>query len=80
MPNIEIGSDGLIFEYKFEVSEDGKEWQAVKEGEFSNIQNNPVLQTVSFDPEQARCVKFSARSVVNDALKIECAELDMIIE
>lgn len=43
LPNTEIGSDGLIFEYKFEVSEDGKEWQVVKEGEFSNIQNNPVL-------------------------------------
>ena len=24
LPNTEIGSDGLIFEYKFEVSEDGK--------------------------------------------------------
>lgn len=80
LPNTEIGSDGLIFEYKFEVSEDGKEWQAVKEGEFSNIQNNPVLQTVSFEPVQARYVKLSARSVVNDAPTIECAELDVVIE
>lgn len=80
LPNTEIGSDGLIFEYKFEVSEDGKEWQAVKEGEFSNIQNNPVLQTVSFEPVQARYVKLSARSVVNDAPAIECAELDVVIE
>lgn len=80
LPNTEIGSDGLIFEYKFEVSEDGKEWQAVKEGEFSNIQNNPVLQTVSFELVQARYVKLSARSVVNDAPTIECAELDVVIE
>lgn len=80
LPNTEIGSDGLIFEYKFEVSEDGKEWQVVKEGEFSNIQNNPVLQTVSFEPVQARYVKLSARSVVNDAPTIECAELDVVIE
>ena len=80
LPNTEIGSDGLIFEYKFEVSEDGKEWQVVKEGEFSNIQNNPVLQTVSFELVQARYVKLSARSVVNDAPTIECAELDVVIE
>lgn len=80
LPNTEIGSDGLIFEYKFEVSEDGKEWQAVKEGEFSNIQNNPVLQTVSFEPVQARYVKLSAKSVVNDVPTIECAELDVVIE
>lgn len=80
LPNTEIGSDGLIFEYKFEVSEDGKEWQVVKEGEFSNIQNNPVLQTVSFEPVQARYVKLSAKSVVNDVPTIECAELDVVIE
>ena len=80
LPNTEIGSDGLIFEYKFEVSEDGKEWQVVKEGEFSNIQNNPVLQTVSFEPVQARYVKLSVKSVVNDVPTIECAELDVVIE
>lgn len=80
LPSTEIGSDGLIFEYKFEVSEDGKEWQVVKEGEFSNIQNNPVLQTVSFEPVQARYVKLSAKSVVNDVPTIECAELDVVIE
>ncbi len=42
--------DGTISYYKFYVSEDGKQWgDPVSSGEFSNIRNSPVLQTITFE-------------------------------
>ncbi|RIW18680.1 alpha-L-fucosidase [Algoriphagus lacus] len=48
---------GYIAEYGLEVSLDGKSWKSAARGEFSNIQNSPIEQTVRFDPIPARFVK-----------------------
>lgn len=57
---IQHGKDGIITHYRLSVSEDGKKWKDVAEGEFSNIVNNPQWQTISFDNIQARYVKVKA--------------------
>lgn len=35
-----------VFTYNFSLSEDGKTWTSVSKGEFSNIKNNPIAQTI----------------------------------
>lgn len=38
-----------VFTFNFSLSEDGKTWTSVSKGEFSNIKNNPIAQTKSFE-------------------------------
>jgi alpha-L-fucosidase len=52
---------GMVDQYAFAVSSDGKEWKTVAEGEFGNLRANPVEQTVSFEAVKARYFKFTAK-------------------
>ena len=71
--------DGTISFYKFYVSKDGKQWgDPVSSGEFSNIRNSPVLQTLTFEPQPARYFKFVAEREINDASFASIAELGII--
>lgn len=73
--------DGTVSQYKFYVSKDGKNWgKPVSAGEFSNIQNNPILQTKSFDPVNGRYIKFVGEKEINDKNFITIAELGVITE
>jgi alpha-L-fucosidase len=54
------GRGGVITHYQFFVSKDNKQWTLVNEGEFSNIQNNPLLQEKAFAATEARYIKFRA--------------------
>lgn len=51
---------GFIAEYALEISENGKSWKQVVEGEFSNIQNSPIEQVVRFEGIKARFVRLKA--------------------
>ncbi|NVJ86599.1 MAG: alpha-L-fucosidase [Algoriphagus sp.] len=51
---------GHITEYAFLVSSDGKNWQEVSRGEFSNVVNSPVKQFIRFDPREAKFIKLQA--------------------
>ncbi|MDN3204251.1 alpha-L-fucosidase [Algoriphagus sediminis] len=57
---------GFISKYEFQVSRDGKLWKKVSEGEFSNIQNNPVQQEIRFDVEKARFIRLTAIQTVDN--------------
>jgi alpha-L-fucosidase len=71
--------DGTISHYSFYVSPDGKRWgEAVSEGEFSNIRNSPILQSLSFDPIEARYIRFVAEREINDLGFVNIAELGVI--
>ncbi|MBO4665101.1 MAG: alpha-L-fucosidase [Bacteroidaceae bacterium] len=53
--------DGLITHYTLWVSCDWQNWEKVASGEFSNIVNNPIWQTIRFDkPIKARILRFEA--------------------
>lgn len=41
-----IAGKESVFNYVFRVSNDGKKWETLKDGEFSNIKNNPIAQFV----------------------------------
>jgi alpha-L-fucosidase len=55
--------DGLLAgvpdRYRFETSLDGTTWSQAAEGEFGNLRENPVKQTVSFAPASARYFRFT---------------------
>lgn len=51
-------SDGTVTHYQLSVSTDWANWTVVASGEFSNIVNNPIWQTVRFPAAKARILKF----------------------
>jgi alpha-L-fucosidase len=69
---------GIITHYEFYVSTDGKNWKRVSEGEFSNIKNNPLWQTKTFDSVPARYIKFRALKNTENNNRIGYAEIDIL--
>ncbi len=65
LPRQDRKLDGTVDQYAFSVSSNGKEWQEVSRGEFSNIRANPVKQVVSLlAPVHARYIRFSGLRTV----------------
>jgi len=78
LPDQTIWNPGIISTYQFYVSQDNLTWRLVNEGEFSNIKNNPLLQTKRFAPQKARFVKFSALKNTGGGNEVGYAEIDVI--
>jgi len=75
LPRQDGGKAGLIDQYRYEISQDGKAFTVVAEGEFSNIVNNPVSQTtVLKNAPNARFVRMIAKRTV-DGLAATIAEI-----
>ena len=72
------GEKGLVDRYRFEVSDDGKTWKQVAEGEFSNIRADRAERTVKLRaPVSAKYFRFTAlRAVAGDQVAI--AELGVL--
>ncbi len=60
LPDQNRWSSGIITNFEFYISNDNAEWKQVDQGEFSNIKNNPVLQTRNFSTVKARYIKLRA--------------------
>ena len=52
--------DGTITHYTLWASSDWNNWTKLASGEFSNIVNNPIWQTIKFPATKARILKFDA--------------------
>jgi len=66
--------------YEFFTSENGRAWTQAAAGEFGNIKNNPVLQTVKFEPRKARYFKFVSKTEA-DGQPFTCvAELGVLVK
>jgi len=79
LPSQQRYIDGTVSHYKFFVSKNGMDWgEAVSGGEFSNIKNNPILQTKRFDTAEGRYIKFVGEKEINDRNFITIAELGII--
>lgn len=76
LPDQSEYNKGLIANFQLSV---GNEISAinhvVKEGEFSNIKNNPILQSIYFTPVTARFVKLKAKRMVDNGDEIGVAEI-----
>ncbi|WP_423127904.1 alpha-L-fucosidase [Gaoshiqia sp. Z1-71] len=81
LPDQRQGHSGIIYSYKFYTSKDGRNWGSpVASGEFSNIQNSPVLQQIAFATVDARFVKLSAVTLASDHKKVGMAEFDVVTQ
>jgi alpha-L-fucosidase len=77
-PDQALWGPGIITNYQFYVSPDGKEWKLVSRGEFSNIKNNPVWQIKQFALEKVRYIKLRALSNTEGNDNTGYAEVDVI--
>lgn len=78
LPDQGIWSPGIITHYQFHISTDNKTWKQVDQGEFSNINNNPVWQVKKFVPAQARYIKLTALQNAEGNNNIGYGEVDVL--
>jgi len=82
MPRHDGCQVGLVDQYAVLLSDNGKNWgKPVAEGEFANVENNPVLQTVRFyQKARARFVKFVARHAADGNRCVAICEFGLVSE
>ena len=80
LPDQGSWAPGLITHYRFDVSQDGKVWKTVSEGEFSNIKNNPVEQVKTFTGTEARFIRLTALANTEGNANIGYAEINVVTE
>lgn len=80
LPDQNRWSSGIVSNYQFYVSTDNKKWNLVSEGEFSNIQNNPVWQVKNFAVTDAQYIKFRALNNIWGDQVAGYAEVEVITE
>ena len=52
--------DGMVTHYSLWASTDWANWTKLASGEFSNIVNNPIWQTIKFPPTKAKILRLDA--------------------
>ncbi|MET2983712.1 alpha-L-fucosidase [Aureibaculum conchae] len=72
--------EGIISHYEFFVSMHNEKWMPVAKGEFGNIKNNPIEQTVKFKSTKGRYIKLKALKIVDGVDKMSVGELGVITE
>jgi alpha-L-fucosidase len=81
MPDQSRGNYGIALNYIVSVSNDGINWEPTAKGEFSNIRNNPIRQTIRFEkPVQARFLKLGTTSISDGHPSLGIAELELLTE
>ena len=68
--------NGVVTHYSLWATSDWKDWKKLASGEFSNIVNNPIWQTITFDPLKTRVLRFDAEHLAEgDRLGYEDVEV-----
>lgn len=76
LPDQSEATEGVIKNYEIAVGEDLKDLSVVvRSGEFQNIQNNPVLQSLYFTPVAARYVRLKAVKMLKAGEKMKLSEI-----
>jgi alpha-L-fucosidase len=69
---------GLFTDYDFYTSLDNRNWTPVASGEFSNIVNNPIEQTITFNKSVARFIKLKASNIQGEEQRASFAEIGVL--
>ena len=80
LPDQNWWAGGIITNYAFYVSNDNVQWQLVDSGEFSNIKNNPLWQTITFMAVSARFIKLRALNNTQNNNAVGYAEVEVLTE
>jgi alpha-L-fucosidase len=71
--------NGAVERFRFETSADGSNWTTnIVSGRFDNIQNNPSLREVPFDPVSARCFRFTSLQAIWRSGWTSAAEISVL--
>ncbi|MFZ0280955.1 MAG: alpha-L-fucosidase [Bacteroidales bacterium] len=76
----QIRATGYISNYQFYVSNDNSDWKLVDEGEFGNINNNPLVQAKKFTAVKARYIKLRALKNTRSNDDVGYSEVDVITQ
>lgn len=76
LPRQDRTTQAMTDQYKLELSTNGRNWNTVAEGEFSNLRANPIELKVHFKPADARFFRFTARRAL-DGKGVTVAELNL---
>ena len=71
--------EGMVTHYSLWASTDWANWTKVASGEFSNIVNNPIWQTIKFAPVKAKILRFEADRLF-DGDRMGYGDIEVIIE
>ncbi|MGX1930937.1 alpha-L-fucosidase [Flagellimonas sp. 2504JD4-2] len=77
-PIQERWSFGIIMEYEFLTSNNNTNWNRVSKGEFSNVVNNPIEQTIRFAPSTGRFIKLRAIKLAGDDPRASFGDIGII--
>lgn len=70
---------GFIESYEVHISRDGDTWQAIHQGSFGNIRNDPTVRTVLFDGQfTARYVKLTHLRAPGGMSRVGAAEIEIL--
>jgi len=78
LPPRNWGGWGIALNYTL-WAKTGEEWTKVSEGEFSNIINNPIWQTVRFDAIEASALRLDAERL-SKGPRLEFADVDVMFK
>ena len=71
--------DGIITHYTLSASTDWTNWTKLASGEFSNIVNNPIWQTINFEPTKVKVFKFEADKL-SSGTRMGYSDIDIIMD
>ena len=70
---------GMVTHYTLWASSDWQQWTKLASGEFSNIVNNPIWQTIKFAPTKAKILRLDADRLA-DGDRMAFGDIEVIIE
>lgn len=81
LPDQARWSRGIALNYQIYTSNNGEDWTRLTAGDFSNIRNNPITQTIQFGKKvTTRFLKFATNTAADGQEVLGIAELDILAE
>lgn len=72
---------GIPTKYKLYTSVDGKQWELMASGEFSNIKANATVQTIAFPKAvEAHYIRFEPLEILSGDKQFSVAEFDLLMD
>ncbi|MBR5697481.1 MAG: alpha-L-fucosidase [Prevotella sp.] len=71
--------EGIVTHYSLWASSDWNDWKKVASGEFSNIVNNPIWQTIKFEPVKAKILRLDADRL-SESDRMAFSDFEVIID
>lgn len=78
IPSQERYPFGIVTDYAFYLSKNGKKWDLAAEGEFSNVVNSRLEQKVRFKETKARYIKLKAIKTAGKDPRVSFAEIGVL--